>query len=202
MNVGIVTSFIVGGLLLLSILTLNVRMSEFANNSTVDMIAKNRVETISELISNDLKKIGQDLPGSVKPFVTMDSDRIKFRADTFFGDNRPFSMITWDFKTNQGYSKSKNPNDFLLSRDDNIPGNPGNNKDEFPVTFFKISYLDKNGDPVLGLPANQSLISRIHVEIICESEEPVGTDSNGNDIYSSVMWSKTFYPENLQFSNQ
>lgn len=202
MNAGIVTSFIVGGLLMISILTLNIRMSEFTSSTTIDMITKSRMETISELLENDFKKIGQDLPGSVKPFVTMDSDRIKFRSDTYFGDNRPFSMITWEFKTNQGYSNSTNPNDYLLSRDDNIPGSPGNITQEFPVTYFEISYLDKNGNPVSGLPNNQGLIRQIYVEIICESEEPIGTDNSGNDIYSSIMWSKTFHPENLQFLNQ
>lgn len=202
MNAGIVTSFIIGGLLMLSILTLNMRMSEFANTSTMDIITKGRMEVISELLANDFKKIGQDLPGNVAPFVTLRSDRIKFRADTYFDDNRPFSMITWDFKTNQGYSNSSNPNDYLLTRDDNIPGTSGNNDQEFPVTFFEITYLDQNGDPVLSLPSNQSLIRQIHVQVICESEEPVSTNSKGEDVYSRIMWSKKFYPENLQFLNQ
>lgn len=202
MNAGIVTSFVVGGLLMISILTLNMRMSEFANNSTVEIITKDRVETIAALLSNDFKKIGQDLPGNVKPFVTMHSDRIKFRADTYFDDNRPFSMITWDFKTNQGYSGSTNPNDFLLTRDDNLPGKPGNNDQEFAVTYFEITYLDKNGNAVSGLPSNQGLVRQIHVQVICESEEPISQKNNGEDVYSRVMWSKTFYPENLQFINQ
>lgn len=202
MNAGIVTSFIVGGLLLIAILTLNVRMSEFTSNSTMDMVTKGKMETITAILSNDFEKIAQDLPGSVQPFVTMESDRIKFRADTYFDDNRPFSMITWDFKTNQGYSASTNPNDFLLTRDDNLPGTAGNNDQEFVVTHFEISYLDKNGDPVSGLPANQGLIRQIYVQIICESEEPVTQKNNGEDVYSRVMWSKTFYPENLQFLNE
>lgn len=202
MNAGIVTSFVVGGLLMIAILTLNVRMSEFTNSSTMDIITKDKMETITALLSNDFNKIAQDLPGNVKPFVTMDSDRIKFRADTYFDDNRPFSMITWDFKTNKGYSESTNPNDYVLTRDDNLPGKSGNNDQEFLVTYFEISYLDKNGNPVTGLPANQGLIRQIHVQIICESEEPVTKKSDGEDVYSRVMWSKTFYPENLQFLNQ
>lgn len=202
MNVGIVTSFIVGGLLIISILTLNVQMSKFGNTSTMDIVTKGKMETLTTLLSNDFKKIGQDLPGNVKPFVTLRSDRVKFRADTYFDDNRPFSMITWDYKTNKGYSDSSNPNDYLLTRDDNIPGEGGNSTQEFAVTFFEIAYLDQNGDPVTGLPANQGLIRKILVKIVCESEEPITYKKNGEEVYSRVMWSKTFYPENLQFINQ
>lgn len=199
MNPGIITSFIVGGILLISLLTLNIRVMEFGASSTMDIANKNRAETIIELLSNDFQKIGQDLPGNVQPFINLNDDQIRFRADTFFDDNRPFSIVTWDFNKNKEYTASGNPNDFELTRRDNA--DPGNYALTFPVTHFAISYLDRNGNPVSGLPANQTLVKQIKVEIILESLEPTEIRKNGEDIYSRMVWSKTFYPENLQFDN-
>lgn len=202
MNTSIATSFIVGGLLVISMITLNIRLSEFGANSVMDMNTQNRLQTLTELLENDFKRIGQDLPGATQPFITMQDQTIRFRADTYFDDNRPFSVVTWNFNPNKEYNASSNPNDFELTRTDNASNGPGSTDHTFPVSHFEVEYLTRSGDPVQNLPSNQNLIRQIRVHLVLESQEPSGTNANGNEVYARTMWTKTFSPPNLQFGTQ
>ncbi|WP_142455117.1 hypothetical protein [Gracilimonas mengyeensis] len=195
----IATSFIVGGLLLISIITLNIQVSQFGNSSTLDITTKQRFETLTDLLENDIRKIGQDLPGGTQPFITLQEKTIRFRSDTFFGDDRPFSVVTWDFNDTKEYSASSNPNDFELTRQDNVPPASGANKEVFAVTHFKVSYLNHSGTEVANLPADQNLVRQIKIEFIMESEVPVMQNASGENVYEQLVYSKSFYPPNLQF---
>lgn len=202
MNVGIVTSFVIGGLMLISILTLNVQTTQYSSDSTLEIVTKVRMETISEILSNDFQKIGQGLPSGASPFITLESNRIQFRADAFYDDERSFSTITWDFRSNESFTSSTNPTDYKLRRSDVISGSLTNTSQDFGVSHFEISYLNQNGDAVTGLPGNKNLIRKIKVQIILESFESATTDAAGDPIYKRIMWSKIFYPENVQYLNQ
>ena len=202
MNSGITISFIIGGLLLVSILAFNNRVSQYSSNSTLDLAVKNRIETIAELITNDFQKIGYNLPSNTKPFVIVQEQKVQFKADTFFDDNRPFSQIQWEFHTNKPYTDSSNPNDYELTRADNATTGFGNSEIVFPATFFKIEYMDSNGNIIANLPADKDLIRQVRVEIICESTESASVNNSGEPIYPKAVWSKTFYPPNLQYQNQ
>lgn len=202
MNIGIVTSFLIGGLMLISILALNIQTTKYSSESTLEIITNSRMETLSEVLSNDFQKIGQGLPSGASPFISVESNRIQFRADAFYGDDRSFSTITWDFRTNEPFTSSSNPNDYKLIRSDVISGSLTNTNQEFGISHFEISYLNQNGDVVTGLPGNKNLIRKIKVQIICESFESATTNADGEPIYNKTMWSKIFYPENVQYLNQ
>ncbi|MEP1150467.1 MAG: hypothetical protein JXR20_02980 [Balneola sp.] len=202
MNVGIVTSFVIGGLMLISILTLNVQTTKYASESTLEIVNNIRMESLSDVLTNDFQKIGQGLPSGASPFITLESNRIQFRSDAFYGDDRDFSTITWEFRANEEFTASSNPNDYTLIRSDVITGSLTNTTQEFGVSHFEITYLNQNGSVVTGLPGNKNLIRKIRVEIICESFESTSKDASGDPIYNKVMWSKIFYPENVQYLNQ
>lgn len=168
----------------------------------MNLTVKNRVETIADLLTNDFQKIGSNLPTNMKAFVIVQDHKVKFKADVYYGDNKPFSQIQWEFRTNKPYEASSNPNDYELVRSDNASGGFGNSETIFPATYFKLDYLDSNGNPVLNLPADKDIIRRIRVELICEAAESAQRSSSGEPIYERVVWSKTFIPVNLQYQNQ
>lgn len=199
MNISIITSFVIGGLLLLAALTLNNQVMQHTSESTLDMITKNRIDLITQTITNDFQKIGYNVTPPFPVFVNMKDNSIQFHTDNFDNDNRPFSKVTWNFSIAKPINNTTNPNDYELSRSDNATNGSGNMDVVFPVTYFSLEYLDKAGNIIANPNANKSSVRQIRVELICESAEPYGQDNNGNDLYHRSVWKKTFHPENLQF---
>ncbi|MDZ7755706.1 hypothetical protein [Rhodohalobacter sp.] len=60
MNLGLVTSFIIAALLMLSIVSMNLRMSQSTQDISLHTMSQNHVSAISDLIQYDFPKIGYD----------------------------------------------------------------------------------------------------------------------------------------------
>ena len=195
MNVGVVTSFAVGGLLLITMLTLNNRVYQSSQETTLNMMAKNNLNTAAQLITNDFQRIGHNYWGGSPAVVSADSNRIQFRGDVNEGDNFTSTMNIWNWDTGDPVTSTSNPNDFYLKRTGPVDKN-NMGVIEIPVVHFEVIPYDGNNN---AFPALTQLIRRVEVEVICESPEPSGTLANGDPYYMRVVWKKTFYPDNLQF---
>ncbi|MDX1672256.1 MAG: hypothetical protein R3211_07930, partial [Balneolaceae bacterium] len=189
MNVGVVTSFAVGGLLLITMLTLNNRVYESSQETTLNMMAKNNLNTVAQLITNDFQRIGYNYGGALPSVANADSTRIQFRGDMHEGDNFNSTTNIWEWDTGDPVTNTSNPNDSYLKRTG--PVNQNNmGVIEIPVVHFEVIPYDANNN---AFPALKQLIKRIEVEVICESPEPSGTLANGDPYYMRVVWKKTFY---------
>lgn len=58
MNTGIITSFVIGGILLLAILQFQTRIAKNSTEITLDVTSKNQIETLRRIISHDFNRIG------------------------------------------------------------------------------------------------------------------------------------------------
>ncbi len=81
MNTGILTSFIVGGLLLLSMIHLNNQALQNSTNVTLDLHNKGQVETIRKIIKQDFNSIGFGKNSKIKSFNP--PHFINFSADIY-----------------------------------------------------------------------------------------------------------------------
>jgi hypothetical protein len=179
MNVGLVTGFIVGGMLLLALMALNMRISQNSGLVAMNQMTKQRVEAIAEIVSSDLRNIGQGISGQAILQATNNSI-------TFTGRQANDSLVTltWRYLVNEPVSSTVNPDDRILRRIVNTDSITIN----FGVSRFDFTYFDANGNTTL-IPAN---IRRIRIEVMCESDEPYGTE------YARSFWESDITPRAIQ----
>lgn len=181
MNVGLFASFAIGGLLLLSILTLNLRMMESTTMTTLDQMAKENVRVISAILNHDLAKIGYSQSGPITdPITAADSVSISFKSDIDMDGTTEDVSLGY---TTSEVTATKNPNDYYFQR--TIDGTTENIS--LGITLFRFTYYDDTGSETTVT----SDIKQIKVEMISESK------AGKKDEYGRSGWEKLFTPVNL-----
>jgi hypothetical protein len=193
MNFGITTSFVVGGLLLLAMLHLNSQVLQNSAEITLNAKDKSEVETIRQIITQDIKRIGFGNNSSIATFNP--PHFINFRADVY---GQGTSQIIWHFQENVQVNKTTNPDDRILKRNGPIDSSGGSKPTNFHVVDFSMTgYSDAQGTNVT---TDRNEIRSIRVKIVTESPEPLNR-ANGQNYYPRTVWEKLIVPTNLQFGN-
>lgn len=216
MNLGLITSYIIAGMLMLAIVTMNINLSTSSSDLTLSQITKQHVQTVTDMLTYDIPKIGFAQNGKVTKYnnpdtgtnynmVTIAEDnRIRFYSDV--DNNGQIDEVTWWFKTSDPVTSTNNPNDFKLVR---TQRNMATNVTEtteitLGVTEFVINYYDEYGDskankmstPITG--ATLDNIKQIDIELIMESKEKIRYSVNSDGRYVASAWEKRYTPRNLQ----
>ncbi|HKJ33089.1 MAG TPA: hypothetical protein VKA34_14730 [Balneolales bacterium] len=180
MSSATITSFSIGALLLLAIVGIESRIMTNSEGVTLDQMNKEHLAAVTQIVSNDVRKIGYGVNGN--GIVTYEPNEISFKCDLYNKGN--INQITWKFDKTATISSNQNPNVGLLTR--TVDGN----KTQIPygVTRFQIVMLDSLGHQTTST-ANAK---QIQIKIDCQS--PV--KSNGN--YFTSTWQHTFTPTNLK----
>lgn len=199
MNFSIITSFTIGGILLVSLVTLSSQVLVNSANSTLDLDAKNKIEATSYVITQDLMRIGYH-SGANKVqdiFHTTTSTKIVFDGDVY--NDGTAETVTWEFQSSNEYTASSNPNDYRLVRTGQVESGGGNVTLVYPVVHFELTYYDKD-DNVLVNPSGliQEKIRKIEVEIACESAERTMKAEESGTEYQRSYWKRKVIPSYLQ----
>lgn len=179
MNMGLITSFVIGGMMLLAMVALSSRISENAGNTTLDLMAKSNVSTITEIIQNDFRRIGFGVAGT--SISAMDSTSITFQS-TFNTDST--LTIRWHYDITDSVPTTDNPDDHPLYRI--IDGETTDIS--LVITEFNLTYLNADGDET-AVPAD---VRSIRVKVTCAS--PVGYDG----YFGLGYWEGVITPRSLQ----
>lgn len=200
MNVGIVTSFAVGGLLLLSILSLNRQVMVNSSGSAIKLMSKQNVDNVVDYVAGDFRHIGynSEVP---TPITVFEEDRFQFRGGMESAVDNNTYRVTWHAKPTVEV-KNNNPNDYVLERKvEKYNGSTFDiaHKTTFPITHFKLTYINGQGNEAT-LPAQ---IKEIRVEIVWETAEPIRYDGEDkeNPVYDRTIWKQNIFPDNLQDIN-
>ena len=184
MNVGIVGSFVVGGIVLISLLNVQLGVQKTANQQTMNLSAKQQLETVVDLVEYDFPKIGYLVgPSAIQ---NAQANQITFQSDLY--DQDTVLTVTWRFDTTQANIDTRNPNDFTLRRI--ISGQTSTIN--LNIVDFDLRYENSQGNTTV----NTDSIRGIHVSIVCQSPEMI------NDRFYEAAWEKTFYPVNLRLALQ
>ena len=188
MNINMATSFIVGGLLLISILTLNNMVMKDSYDTAIHERNRNRINTLRQMISQDFERIGFGDGAMIQSFDP--PHRIVFRADVLgYGP----AQVIWHFRENVQNHDTGNPDDRELQRNGPLDETNGSKPTKFTVIDFAVTgYSDAAGSEETEQPA---MIKSLRVEVVYESAEPLG---DGPNRYQRSTWSKHFVPYNLQ----
>lgn len=206
MNIGLTTSFIIGGILMLAILSMNMSLSNSSTELTLTQVTREKASAIKEMINHDLLKIGYNRKSKTDPMlVAADSNLIRFRSNIDNSSDNSVELVSWEF-TSTALSNTKNPNDYVLMR--TVKDIETGTEKQFPiklgVTKFNIKYLDEHGAPIsehMATPLSSSDLSNVnqlYITLVLESSEKVYQNTKGDGRYVKTIWEKRFSPSNLE----
>lgn len=190
MNIGIITSTIIGGILLISILSFTRVVNTHSLESTLGSINQNRLNEVVEIISNDFDKIGFKAP--VHSIKSISSTDFRFVGDIYDNDDLDTTTVRWFWDLSDPVLDTENPNDFYLKRTGPI-GTSTVGESRIPVSYFNINYFAADGSTT----TNKVVIKHVEVEIIIESADPYQTNPSGEELYYRSAWKRVFIPSNL-----
>jgi hypothetical protein len=185
--IDVIGSYVIGGMILLMLINVNSSVNNAALENLYSGVMQRNVTSTSELIENDIYKIGYRISGN--RFSIADSNQINFSADI---DNNGTPDIVYYYCGNKSeLNGTSNPNDFVLKRVINGV-NPGT---QSTVSDFKLSYFDSLGQKLdyasLKTQLGMNKIRSLKVYLKCETQELI------NDHYEAAEWEKTILPKNI-----
>lgn len=187
MNIGITISYIIGGLLLISILTLNNNVMQDSYKHTVEMTTGTQVDEIRKMIMHDMQYLAF---GPSSDILNFSDEHIRFKA-LYRGQNRVFS---WRLK-NSGFNETNNPNDKTLQRSGPMDDKPGSTMSKYPAVKFNVTAFSDEEATVVA--ASKDQIRSVLIELVVQSSDPVGSHADGSPRYSETGWKKLFLPDNI-----
>lgn len=197
MNINVLTTFIIAGILFLMLAYMNRGVSNNSNELIVSQSKQAQKIDIQSIISNDFPKIGFDFNTSIDSLIVeADSSKIVFKSNLDNSSDGSIERVTWEFSTDDVTSTS-NPNDKILRRtvDSDIT------EILLGVTTFRIDYYDSYGSTTpLSTPLSTADIDnlrQIQVTIEVQSAELVSPTYGGDSNYITTIWTKRFTPRNL-----
>lgn len=205
MNAGLLTSFIVAGILIVSIITMNNSVSNNSSELTLTQFTRERMATVSKMMANDIQKIGYNRSGKTETMLKIgNGHKIKFHSNIDNSDDGTVEEVIWEL-TDQEVTSTSNPNDRILKR--TILYEDGST-DETPITLgvteFRIAYYDDYGIPLsdsLSTPVDSDMLDEVrqfYIKIKLESPEKIYAGSNSSGRYVTSVWEKRFSPPNLE----
>lgn len=206
MNAGLITSYIIAGILMIAIISMNNSVSNSSSELTMNQMGREKLASISEMIASDIQKIGYNRAGKTEDKIKIANDhKIKFYSNINNSTDKSVEVVTWELTSNE-VSSTSNPNDYVLLR--RVEDDAGNLIDEtnieLGVTNFKIGYYTGYGKPVsdsLSTPVTSSLlddIKQLYIRVKIESPEKIYQGVNSEGRYMPSVWEKRFSPPNLE----
>ncbi|MEQ9091960.1 MAG: hypothetical protein RIE52_12775 [Balneola sp.] len=194
MNLGLATTYIIGGLMLLSILAYNYSLFNSTVETTSSVITQSKLDNIVSILQNDLNRIGYDR-GISDAFVMAEDSAFIFRGNIFDNDGSDdFDLVEWAI-TSELDTTTTNPNDLVLIRTWNqTPSIPANEIEfRYSVRDFEVNYYDIDGN----VPVQMEDIVQVEVEVLVESDEPYLTKKDGTQLYYRSYWKRRIVANNL-----
>ncbi len=212
MNLGMVTSYIIAGMLLLGIMAMNINVQTSTTELTVSQILRSHVSTVTEILNDDIPNMGYDYEGTTKSNDDVDNKilefgnekRISFYRNLTGDPTRIPERIEWEFVDSTGVNfgtlirRVYDPND----------GTTDVNELNIGVHKFEIRYYDSVGEILSNSmsPPGSNIsqlndVKQIHIIMELQSKEKIYKRSTGDGRYMRSVWEKRFTPSNLHVEN-
>jgi hypothetical protein len=187
--IDVMGSIIIGGIILLMLLSFNSGLMEGSAVQTFHSIVQSNLASLSDIVEYDFRKMGYRV-GTVfdSAIVYADKDQIVMKGDIDNDGTVDQVSYTFDTKKKSGHV---NPRSRILYRQVN---NGPVQSINIGLTRFQLAYYDtldlliKKANPV----ADTKTIRAIRLEMTLESTSPYDTT------YSGATWERTIAPKNLR----
>lgn len=214
MNLPLVTSYIIAGLLFFSIAMLNIRVQNSSAELVITQIVRDNLNNITDMLNDDLPNAGYDVIRSTRHNDAVDNKvlaearprKISFYRNISNDPTKVPDLVTWELlDENPGHG---NPNHKILVRSVQYEstGTPDVTEIRSGVTRFDLRYYDTVGDDLennIAAPGqlkNQlDRVKQIHLILEVQSREMIYNQARGSGgRYITTVWEKRFTPVNLQ----
>lgn len=180
MNMSLVLSTIIGGLLMLAMIGLNTRVSQSSSIKTLQFATKAKVDVIAAYVTADIRQVGAGI-GTGNKIEQVTQNRLTFRRTRIDGVTE---TVQWRWVPDAGVATSPNPRDRRLYR---IVGTDttdlGNG-----IVSFQFRFLEADGDSTLTVADIRSIRARVIVE----------SDVSFQNEWARSFWESTVTPRGLQ----
>lgn len=208
MNLGLITSYIIAGILLLAIVMMNMSVSSSSTELTLAQITRDKAYSISEMISSDVQKIGYNRASRTSEMITVaEGKKLQFKSNIDNSSDKSVEIVTWQY-TDTEVTATGNPDDQVLVRTVRDAAT-GSIISESPIKLgvvkFNIAYYNDYGVPLadsLNTPVGATEmkdIRQMYISLKLESSEKVFSTPNSSGHYVPAIWEKRFSPPNLEF---
>ncbi|GAA5521472.1 hypothetical protein LQ318_06955 [Aliifodinibius salicampi] len=201
MDLGVVVSYIIAGMLLMAILMMNMSVSSSSTELTMTQITREKAAALTDMLEHDILKMGYNKTSKTSPIIELaDSQRIRFRSNIDDSNDKTVETITWEL-TSDPVSATENPNDLELKR--TVSGGINSvTPITLGVTEFEIKYFDQYGEDtsnnMLTPVSNPEDIKQLYIKLVLESPQRVYQGTNDNGRYVKTVWEKRFSPPNIE----
>jgi hypothetical protein len=186
----VLISFVIGGILLMIILTAN---DIAAENHTVyngDMLVQEMLISTCQVLEGELRNMGFGVAETVATIIEADSNAISFLTD-LDRDGVTIETVRYHIGPTSELANTQNEGDRLLHR--TVDG--GTVASIGAVTVFNLSYITQDGE-ILARPVPLGRLSEIHtVEVTIEVQNPYAPlnpmGDNPQALFSSSLWQQT-----------
>lgn len=174
-------TFLIGGMVLLTIFSMNVEILETSSLNSLGQMAQENVGEIVSIIDYDFKKIGHRVPRTSTALLAVTDTTISFLAD--IDQDEVIDSVAYRVGSASEASSTDNPDDRYLYRTVN-----GVEYDvALGITSWELHYFNED----MGSTSAADSIRVIRVTFT------VGTMYGYNEQYGSASWSGQFAPKNL-----
>jgi hypothetical protein len=206
MNLGIVTSYIIAGVILISIASMNLRMSSSNAELTITQITREHVRNVTNILNEDLPNMGYNVEEKTDPvLIYANRNKITFLRNIHNDPAIEPSEITWEFSSDLKPPGSRNEHHGTLKRIVKSEGSePDTTRIQSGVTKFNMYYYDRHGlrkSEHMSPPASGTSlgsVKQIYVELEMQSNEKISGRSANDGRYVRSVWEKRFSPRNLE----
>jgi hypothetical protein len=183
----VIGSMIIGGIILLMLLSFNSSVMEGSAVQTFNSIVQTNMTSLTDMIEYDFRKMGYRV-GSIhdSAIVYADSNNIVMKGD--FDNNGSVEQISYSFDPKKK-SGHVNPRSRVLTRIAN--GTP--QSINLGLTRFRLAYYDAADQLIQQNPVKvPSTIRTIRLAMNMESTSPYDTT------YAGGTWERSITPKNLK----
>ena len=186
--IDILISFVIGGIMLMIILTASNMAAENQAIYNGDMTVQEMLVSTAQVFEGELRNMGFGVAETVATIVAADSNSISFLSD--LGHDGGVDVVHYYTGPVTELNHTQNPLDRLLHR----TVNGGAVSAVGCVTIFSISYITQEGI-VLPRPVPNTRLREINtVEVTIEVQNPYAPLSSIDDnltLFSSSLWQQT-----------
>lgn len=190
----IIMSTVLGGILILNVLTANDMAAEYSSVYSGDMIVQEILVTTAQYIEGEFRNMGFGVPQGQPTIVYADSSTISFLIDV---NRTGVNVDTVRYTLGSTAELMDTPNE--LDRNLYRSVNGGNRMTVGVVTIFRLRYITRTG-VTLTTPVPTDRLGEVQeVEITMEIQNPYAMsrrpgetkDGERNALYSSSFWQQT-----------
>jgi len=178
-NPSLLIGFVIGGMLLLSLMVMNNRISQNSAQVTLSEMTRQSMSAVSDIVGHDLRRLGSG--AGANPIAVATRNRLVFNGAQ---EDNAVVQVEWFFDDTLVPAAADNPRERVLLR----VADGDTTRMEMGVTSFNFIYFDAAGDTTAVL----NDIRRIRVQMMVESKSPIG------DEFSQAYWEADHSPRALQ----